>query len=78
MTLRSTIGMVGALTIRTDPEVELLPARRNGRPCARGPRRYPVVVQSDDVLLSTWIVAPASTGHRQASFRPEIEILALD
>lgn len=36
--------------------------------------RYAVVVQSDDVPLSTWIVAPISTGRREASFRPEIEI----
>ncbi len=37
-------------------------------------RRYAVVVQSDDLLLSTWLVAPTSTGRRAASFRPEIEI----
>jgi len=37
-------------------------------------RRYAVVVQSDDLPLSTWIVAPTSTGRRSASFRPEIEI----
>lgn len=36
--------------------------------------RYAVVVQSDDLPLSTWIVAPTSTGRRAASFRPEIEI----
>jgi mRNA interferase MazF len=36
--------------------------------------RYVVVVQSDDLPLSTWIVAPTSTGRRAASFRPEIEI----
>lgn len=35
---------------------------------------YAVVVQSDDLPLSTWIVAPTSTGRRAASFRPEIEI----
>lgn len=38
-----------------------------------GPR-FAVVVQSDDLPLSTWIVAPTSTGRRQASFRPEVEI----
>lgn len=32
------------------------------------------MVQSDDLPLSTWIVAPTSTGRRAASFRPEIEI----
>lgn len=36
--------------------------------------RYVVVVQSDDLPLSTWIVAPTSTGRRGASFRPEIDI----
>lgn len=36
--------------------------------------RFAVVVQSDDLPLSTWIVAPTSTGRRGASFRPEIEI----
>lgn len=38
----------------------------------RGPR-YAVVVQSDHLPLSTWLVAPTSTGRRGASFRPEIE-----
>lgn len=32
------------------------------------------MVQSDDLPLSTWIIAPTSTGRRAASFRPEIEI----
>lgn len=36
--------------------------------------RYAVVVQSDDLPLSTWFVAPTSTGRRAASFRPEIEV----
>ncbi|MHA6805437.1 type II toxin-antitoxin system PemK/MazF family toxin [Salinifilum ghardaiensis] len=36
--------------------------------------RYAVIVQSDDLPLSTWLVAPTSTGRREASFRPEIEI----
>lgn len=38
-----------------------------------GPR-YAVVVQSDHLPLSTWLVAPTSTGRRGASFRPEVEI----
>lgn len=33
-----------------------------------------MVVQSDDLPLSTWLIAPTSTGRRAASFRPEIEI----
>lgn len=36
--------------------------------------RYAVIVQSDDVPLSTCLIAPTSTGRRAASFRPEIEI----
>ena len=36
--------------------------------------RYAVVVQSDHVPLSTWLVAPTSTGRRAASFRPEIQV----
>ena len=36
--------------------------------------RHAVVVQPDDLPLSTWIVAPTTTGRRAASFRPEIEI----
>lgn len=36
--------------------------------------RYAVVVQSDDLPLSTWIIAPTSTGRRSASFRPEIAV----
>ncbi|MHB1612897.1 MAG: type II toxin-antitoxin system PemK/MazF family toxin [Actinomycetes bacterium] len=36
--------------------------------------RYAVVVQSDDIPLSTCLIAPTSTGRRPASFRPEIEI----
>lgn len=35
---------------------------------------FALVLQSDDLPLSTWLVAPASTGRRPASFRPEIEI----
>jgi mRNA interferase MazF len=36
--------------------------------------RYAVVVQSDDLPLSTWLVAPTSTSARPATFRPEVEI----
>jgi mRNA interferase MazF len=34
--------------------------------------RYAVVVQSDALPLSTWLVAPTSTSARPATFRPEI------
>lgn len=36
--------------------------------------RYAVVVQSDLLPLSTWLIAPTSASARPASFRPEIEI----
>ena len=36
--------------------------------------RYVVIVQSDELPLSTWLVAPTSTSARAASFRPEVEI----
>ncbi|MDR0284270.1 MAG: type II toxin-antitoxin system PemK/MazF family toxin [Propionibacteriaceae bacterium] len=36
--------------------------------------RYAVVVQSDDLMLSTLIVAPTSTRARPTVFRPQIEL----
>lgn len=36
--------------------------------------RFAVVMQSDDLPLSTWVIAPTSTASREATFRPEIEI----
>jgi mRNA interferase MazF len=39
----------------------------------RGPR-YAVVIQSDDLPLSTWIVALTSTGARPGPIRPSVEI----
>ncbi|MXP24136.1 type II toxin-antitoxin system PemK/MazF family toxin [Gordonia sp. HNM0687] len=38
-----------------------------------GPR-YAVVAQSDQLPLSTWLVAPTSTSARAATFRPEVEV----
>ena len=38
-----------------------------------GPR-FAVVVQSDFLALSTWLVAPTSTSALAASFRPEVEL----
>ena len=52
--------------------------RLNAAPDSRGHEqsgsRYAVVVQSDDLPLSTWLVAPTSTSARPATFRPEVEI----
>jgi mRNA interferase MazF len=36
--------------------------------------RFGVVVQSDDVRLSTLLVAPTSTSARATIFRPQIEL----
>lgn len=36
--------------------------------------RYAVVVQSDQLPLSTWLIAPTSSSARPASFRPEVVI----
>jgi mRNA interferase MazF len=33
-----------------------------------------VVIQSDQLPLWTWLVAPTSTSARAASFRPEVDI----
>jgi len=51
-----------------------LKAPKENRGHEQAGERYAVVVQSDDLPLSTWIIAPTSTGRRAASFRPEIEI----
>lgn len=51
-----------------------LKAPKGARGREQAGERYALVVQSDDLPLSTWIVAPTSTGRRAASFRPEIEI----
>ncbi|ORW08599.1 type II toxin-antitoxin system PemK/MazF family toxin [Mycobacterium kyorinense] len=51
-----------------------LKAPKDARGHEQGGARYAVVVQSDDLPLSTWIIAPTCTGRRAASFRPEIEI----
>jgi mRNA interferase MazF len=51
-----------------------LRAPKDARGHEQSGARYAVVVQSDDLPLSTWIIAPTSTGRHAASFRPEIEI----
>jgi mRNA interferase MazF len=55
-------------------DIYRLKAPRDARGREQAGARYAVVVQSDDLPLSTWLVAPTSTGRREASFRPEIEI----
>ena len=55
-------------------EVFRLHATRGSRGHEQSGSRYAVVVQSDQLPLSTWLVAPTSTSARAASFRPEVEV----
>lgn len=55
-------------------EVFRLRAPRGSRGHEQAGARYAVVVQSDQLPLSTWLVAPTSTSARPASFRPEVAI----
>jgi mRNA interferase MazF len=55
-------------------DVYELRAPRDARGHEQRGHRYAIVVQSDLLPLSTWLVAPTSTSARSASFRPEIEI----
>ena len=55
-------------------EVFELHAPRGSRGHEQSGSRFAVVVQSDQLPLSTWLVAPTSTSARDASFRPEVEI----
>jgi mRNA interferase MazF len=55
-------------------EVYRLRAPRGARGHGQAGVRYAVVVQSDLLPLSTWLVAPTSTSARPATFRPEVQI----
>jgi len=55
-------------------EVFRLHAPREARGHEQAGPRYAVVVQSDVLPLSTWLVAPTSTAARPATFRPEVQI----
>jgi mRNA interferase MazF len=55
-------------------DVYRLKAPRDARGHEQRGNRYAVVVQSDLLPLSTWLVAPTSTSARPTVFRPEIEI----
>lgn len=55
-------------------DVYTLKAPRSTRGHEQRGNRYAVVVQSDLLPLTTWLVAPTSTSARPTSFRPEIEI----
>ncbi|WP_428839057.1 type II toxin-antitoxin system PemK/MazF family toxin [Mycobacterium branderi] len=49
-------------------------APRGSRGHEQSGSRYAIGVQSDQLPLSMWLVAPTSTSARPASFRPEVEI----
>ncbi|HEY8296381.1 MAG TPA: type II toxin-antitoxin system PemK/MazF family toxin [Micrococcaceae bacterium] len=51
-----------------------LKASKDARGHEQAGARFAVVVQSDDLPLSTWVIAPTSTGRREASFPPQVEI----
>lgn len=55
-------------------EVYRLRAPRQARGHEQSGARYAVVVQSNLLPLSTWLVAPTSTSARAASFRPQVDI----
>jgi mRNA interferase MazF len=55
-------------------DVYALKAPRDARGHEQRGARYGVVVQSDLLPLSTWLIAPTSTSARGSSFRPEIEV----
>src|SRR3954470_7754854 len=55
-------------------DVYELRAPRGARGGEQRGNGYAVVVQSDLLPLSTWLVAPTSTGAREATFRPGVSI----
>ena len=55
-------------------DVYELRAPRDAKGHEQRNNRFGVVVQSDLLPLSTWLVAPTSTSARPATFRPEIEV----
>lgn len=55
-------------------DVYRLPAPKETRGHEQQGARYAVVVQSDDLLLSTVLVAPTTTGSFASSIHPEIDM----
>jgi mRNA interferase MazF len=55
-------------------DVHELKAPKDARGHEQRGSRFAVVVQSDLLPLSTWLVAPTSTSARPTSFRPEVEV----
>lgn len=55
-------------------DVHRLNAPRSARGHEQQGTRYAVIVQSDDLLLSTMLVAPTSRSAAPSTFRPSIDI----
>jgi mRNA interferase MazF len=55
-------------------DVYRLRAPRGARGHEQQGHRFAVVVQADELVLSTWLVAPTSTSAREATFRPGVEV----
>jgi mRNA interferase MazF len=72
MLVHGDVTSPGMETLRG--EVFRLRAPRDIRGHQQRGSRHAVVVQSDQLPLSTCLVAPTSTSARAASFRPEVEI----
>lgn len=56
-------------------DVVRVPAPRGARGREQQGARFGVVVQSDDLMLSTVLVTPTSTSSRPMLHRPEVTIL---
>lgn len=56
-------------------DVVRVPAARRARGSEQQDQRYGVIVQSDDLMLSTVLVTPTSTGSLPMLHRPEVEVL---
>ena len=56
-------------------EIYRLRSPRGSKGHEQSGSRFAVVVQSDFLAFSTWLVAPTSTLALAASFRPEVELL---
>jgi len=55
-------------------DVHVLKSPRGARGHEQRGARFAVVLQSDLLPLSTWLVAPTSRSAQHASFRPEVQI----
>lgn len=77
MTLRTWPRLASSLlrwTRSVRGDIYQLKASKYSRGHEQAGARYAVVLQSEDLPLSTYLIAPTSTSCRPASFRPEVEI----